>query len=42
MDPSEITAGTVSWTMVTGTADDELPPPRGVRWELSEKQFSCL
>ena len=21
-------------------ADDELPPPRGVRWELSEKQFS--
>ena len=23
-------------------ADDELPPPRGVRWELSEKQASCL
>jgi len=23
-------------------ADDELPPPRGVRWELSEKQFGCL
>ena len=23
-------------------ADDELPPPRGVRWELSENQFDCL
>jgi len=23
-------------------ADDELPPPRGVRWELSEKQSGCL
>ena len=23
-------------------ADDELPPPRGVRWELSEKQLGCL
>ena len=23
-------------------ADDELPPPRGVRWELSEEQYSCL
>jgi hypothetical protein len=23
-------------------ADDVLPPPRGVRWELSEKQSSCL
>lgn len=22
-------------------ADDELPPPRGVRWELSEKQSGC-
>jgi hypothetical protein len=24
------------------SAGDELPPPRGARWELSEKQFDCL
>ncbi|KAJ5991643.1 hypothetical protein N7522_011850 [Penicillium canescens] len=23
-------------------AGDELPPPRGARWELSEQQFGCL
>ena len=23
-------------------ADDELPPPRSVRWELPENQFACL
>ena len=27
---------------IKSKADDELSPPRGVRWELSEKQFSCL
>jgi len=27
---------------VSSWADDELPPPRGVRWELSEKQSGCL
>ncbi|KUL85957.1 hypothetical protein ZTR_06472 [Talaromyces verruculosus] len=27
--------------LVPGPADDELPPPRGVRWEFSEKQSEC-
>jgi hypothetical protein len=29
-------------TNIPRKADDELPPPRGARWELSEKQFGCL